>query len=309
MRMTCSQTRRRSAITLIELLTVIAIIAILGAMVAGAIHRVIGSQQLKRTEATVKKTQGGFETQWKAAIDDAKEEIKNGRVSKLPSGAVNPLLAQVGGDRDIANALYIKMRLKIEFPQTFNEARNPGLAAYGLQAKGVYTNELTGALASPAAGSGTPQEESAVLLFLALSQTRRGATLNADEMGGTVKVLRVGGRDFKVIADAWGNPISFQRWAQDAWAAGNIIDELSNPPYAPAGSNNYPSNINKDTTDPYGKLKGSFANKATFVNLLADPMTGHNRGPVLRSWGPDRIFNTNDDIMGYRLMKEGQLGN
>ena len=299
--------RRRSAFTLIELLVVIAIIAILGALVAGAIHRLVGSQQLKRTEATVKKTQTGLEIQWKAVIDDAKDDIKNHKVQNVMAtpGGFN---AQGVTDSDAANALYVKMKLKIEFPQTFQEARAPGLNTFGLLPKAVYTQEVQNFNIEPEP-PGNPQKiaearqkESAVLLFLALSQTRRGTTFNVDEMGGSVKVMDVNVRNlatnvvsprqFKVIVDAWGVPITFQRFADNALAS-----EMTQ--YG-----------GTDPMDPYGKLQRlPLATRNSFQNLLADMFNGQNHSFVIRSWGPDKTFNSNDDILGFRLMKEGQRGN
>lgn len=296
MRMTSLQSRRRAAFTLIELLVVIAIIAILCAMVAGAIFRMVGSQQLKRTEATVKKTQTGFEGQWKAVIDDAQEDIKNHKVRNVMAS----FQARGVNDNDTANALYVKMRLKVEFPQSFAEARNPGLAAYGLQAKTVYTQEI--GTTAPLV-NGTPEQEAAVLLYLALTQTRRGAVINADEFGGAVKTITVGTapntKDFKVIVDAWGNPITFQRFGMDAgW-----VSEMT----ALSGG--------RDPFDPYGKLNAlstaaPLAPKTFYQNLLADQFNNQNHGPIIRSAGPDRSFaTTTDDVIGFRLMKEGQKGN
>src|SRR5688500_2474531 len=96
MRIPSQKSRARSAFTLIELLVVIAIIAILGALVAGAIHRLTGSQQIKRTEATVKKVQTGFEIQWKAVVDDAKDEIKNHKVNMAAFNAAGVIDSATG---------------------------------------------------------------------------------------------------------------------------------------------------------------------------------------------------------------------
>ncbi len=298
MRIPRSNSRRRSAFTLIELLVVIAIIAILCALVAGAIFRLSASQYVKRTEATVKKIQTGFDAQWKAVIDDAHEDTRK-NYSNISATQKANLLAAAGNDGDRAAVIWVKMRLKQEFPQTFAEIynwNNAGNMVSYLPRKEFYFQEIQGATATNA------PEESAVLLFLALTQTRRGVAFNVDDVGpGSVRVITVGNKQFKVFVDGWGTPVTFERWTNDP----ALLNELSNPPYV-ASNATY-----KDLQDPAGRLLSPTpAWPYSSVMPLLHPNTNQNRGPVIRSAGPDRSYaTTNDDILGFRLMTEGQRGN
>jgi prepilin-type N-terminal cleavage/methylation domain-containing protein len=309
MRIPSLHLRRRSAFTLIELLTVIAIIAILCAMSAGVVFRVMSSQYNKRTEATVKKVQGAFDQQLKAVVDDAHEETRKS-YSSITASQKQALLNLASNDRDRAAVIWLKLRIKQEFPQTFFEVLNwsnspaPGIPPMNnfLPVKQAYFLEIQGATAAPL--NNPNPRESAALLYLALTQTRRGVTFSADEIGGAVKVENIGGKDFKIIVDAWGSPITFERWTTDT----ALITELSGSGY-PA-----PVSGHKDPQDPMGKLIVPGQPNPAYLNTIAallHPVSNPtlNRGPVIRSWGPDKLFNTNDDILGFRLMIEGQRGN
>src|SRR5436190_1966990 len=131
----------RRGFSLIELLVVIGIIAVLMGLAAGAYFSVAKSQNVKRTETTIKKVATGLNSQWSSVIDEVKNEIKNGQQPVGASGNFwANLLLIAGNDRDRANALYLKMRLRQEFPQSYTEAVN-GIALNGV-------NQSTGAALS-----------------------------------------------------------------------------------------------------------------------------------------------------------------
>ena len=165
----------RTGFTLIELLVVIAIIGTLAALGAGAYFRVMSSQTLKRSEATIKKIHTGLASQWTAAIDDVNNEVKN---------------AKMTGTGDTAKITYMTDRLTKEFPMTISE----GVAKYPTLAS---------------AGSPPPDIANAICLYLALSKTRRGAIFNADDVGPS-STKEYG--SFKYFVDAWGSPIKLVRW-------------------------------------------------------------------------------------------------
>ena len=286
----------RRGFTLIELLVVISIIALLMALSAGAYFRVSSTQMQSRTETTVKAVAKGLETHWRAVIDDVKNEIKNGKASVFMGAADN--------DRDRANALYTILRLKQEFPTSFDEIRT-GVAILGTKTE--YVQAIQGA-----ASTGNAYDESAACLYLALSQTRRGATFNAGDAGaGSVSSIPFGGTTLPVFIDAYGTAI----WLERATNYSLIYNELSAPPYSP-------STGPLDPLDPFGKLQkwpNSYAKNAarqaceywdfkTGAKVPYD-FAGVNRGPFVRSAGKDKTPMTDDDILSYRLMIEGRKGN
>ena len=75
---------RRAGFTLVELLTVVAIIAVLVSLVASATFQVIGVQQKRTTETTIKKVADALDQQWQAVVDQArKETVLNTNVLSL----------------------------------------------------------------------------------------------------------------------------------------------------------------------------------------------------------------------------------
>ena len=91
-----------------------AIIAVLVALVASATFQVIGVQQERTTETTIRKVADALDQQWQAVLDQAKSE-------PIPPNVTN----LAGGDARRARVIYIKLRLAGEFPVTFSEALNP----------------------------------------------------------------------------------------------------------------------------------------------------------------------------------------
>ncbi len=318
---------RRGGFSLIELLVVMGIIATLVALAAGAYFRVASGQNKKRSETTVQKVATGLNSQWSAVIDDVKNEIKNNYAPLLGNAPgtnnlhqdwVNLLMTFAQGDRDRANALYMKMRLIQEFPQIFQEVGNVILrgaannnAYVYLPPKKYYQQALTGL------GGGSSQVESAILLYINLTQGRRGASFNADDIGAGSKTAWSTGGNPTVFIDAWGNPIGFERWsaatntqinpaqAAQVLTAANLA-ELSAPPYSQSSTGN------QDPQDPLGRLYNwSLATTVAPAptSTAFPPFDGQNRSPVVYSTGQDGVAGTVDDLMSYRLLIEGRGGN
>jgi hypothetical protein len=76
-----------------------------------------------------------------------------------------------------------------------------------------------------------------------------------------------------------------------------VLAEQSAPPYAAAA--------NFDPTDPYGKMTSTAASTLSFM-YMSSPQ---NYTPVIYSWGHDKIMQTADDILSFRLMVAGNKGN
>src|SRR6516225_9898971 len=162
---------RRHGTTVAELLVVLAIIAILAALVTAAALRLAGAEQTQVTTATLEKVASVLDQQVKEVVAQANRETVPANVLTLAGG--NPRRARI---------LWIKMRLKQEFPTSYSEALNPlpagllqpagPLVAADLPAKNVFVQAL------PAAAN-NPATESSACLLLALTQGRGGITWDA----------------------------------------------------------------------------------------------------------------------------------
>lgn len=315
---------RRAGFTLLELIVVIGIIVLLGSLTIGVVFRVREGQIEKNSNESVRKLQIGFDAYWKAVRDKVAAErtipnaIRDG-TKPNPNGSYDPTRAQ---------ALHFKLRLRQEFPQTFIEAdrarflaafpafaTNPDLATY--LPKPVFSTLLSGT------ANDVPDKESAVLLYLILSQGTGGVTFNVENVGG-IQTIPVGGVQHKVFVDGFGSPISFRRWADMVDDPNNlgIVAELSQSPYAATGKG-------LDHQDPERKLApplpqdpnpwvpalrlpalglfiSSTANTRPLFNVNINPMDGLNRGPYVFSAGRDKVYSSQDDLLGFRLQQQGR---
>ena len=298
MRRQSQQADARQAFTLIELILVIAIIGVLAALSAGAIFRVMAAQALRRSETTVSKVQSALDLQWQAVIDNVKDELH-------ANGVPPAVLGLAGGNTDRARILYLKLRIKQEFPMNFTEVVT-GIPVFGQPYQPPQKSAFLTAISGASAGS--PQDESAALLFLSLSQSRRGQNFTPDDVGANAIQSRYFGNvSLRVFVDSSGSSITLERYTNDA----TLLSELNAPPYVNTRSVYY------DPDDPMGLLTSNWSQKPTaqnyfgytFNNLSSAAPKNLNRGPIIRSPGPDKVYDTADDILGFRLTKAGQRGN
>lgn len=207
--------RGRPGYSLVEILVVLAIIAVLVSVSAGGYWLVIRSQRGKNTEATIQKLQQALQGQMQAFIT----QVRNGDIP-------DHYMAQAGGDRAKAASLWLSQGgrpipdptnnsntiaepplLRQEFPETFFNAW-----WYNARARRALTTAGFGAVPPS-----NPSESSACL-YLALSVGRGGQTFSPDtalEAGvvGSSKPDNV--REVKDFRDAWGDPLQFQ-WVANA---------------------------------------------------------------------------------------------
>jgi prepilin-type N-terminal cleavage/methylation domain-containing protein len=293
---------RRPAFTLIELIVVLGIIALLATISVAGVMRVQKAQREINSDRTLRAVQIGLDQQHKAAVNRAGSENPHDLIIQLTSNGIPPANTP---DLTRAKALHMMLRLRQEFPQNYAEARfvfqgqfAPLNAMYG--PKPVY-------LAAIGAGNGTPTDEAAALLIVALSQSRDGVAFNVRE-SGPVQTIDVGGKQMPVLVDAWGTPICLRRWATDAEPA--AVAELNQSPFVTQAMIN---SGNRNYADQDGKLRQLWAGKpiamSWFITPLpqvADPFDGNNRGPFLLSAGQDKTYVTPDDLFSFRLQQAGK---
>jgi prepilin-type N-terminal cleavage/methylation domain-containing protein len=200
---------RASGFTLIEMLVVLAIAGILVSLTAAAAFQVMVYQRVSNTETLIRSLDKALQQQWKAVILRANTE-------NIPAS----VMTLAGGDQRRARVIWIKLRLKQEFPMNFHEALQPNQAAGGVAIipgadlpalpayKAAYHNAYQAALAnaglstaladrvadppqnpesgnvpSPPATQGAPLVgESCALLLMALQQGREGALFSTDSL-------------------------------------------------------------------------------------------------------------------------------
>jgi prepilin-type N-terminal cleavage/methylation domain-containing protein len=300
----------RAGFSLIELLVVLAILATLVLLSAGAAMRVLAGRAARNTETALTKIDSAFRRAWEAVLTQARKED----MRRFGDGPYNQILAAAGNSVPRARVLYVKLRLKQEFPMTFAEVLTPsgplpareGYASY-LQNRGVT------APANPAG-----DHESAVGLLLALQQGRSGAAPSGDDLGNSVKPVN----GLPALVDDWGRPLAFYRWP-----TGNTeVDGL-----APASASTA-----RDPQDPDGLLldpgwwrsagRGKFEHWCHSVTRDGQPYA-YYLIPVIASAGPngrlgirrpaalgpdpmaaDGTADADDNLYNFRLQSAGARG-
>jgi prepilin-type N-terminal cleavage/methylation domain-containing protein len=198
---------RQRGFTLIELLVVIAIITVLMALSLGAVMFFTrGVGQTKATQATLRNAKTRMDTQWKAVLDHAQKESIEG---KIGATGLQQIMTKVGAtdpsDQRV-RAMYVQLRLRQVFPQTFAEATTAPAGVAAMTPDPRYVTYLNGHGTSAA-------NEAAICLFMALT-TGEGNTGQSIDDFATAAVLDLdsgNGKTFKGLVDGWGQPLIFVR--------------------------------------------------------------------------------------------------
>ena len=275
--------RNRRGFSLIELLTVVSILGLLTAIFVGVLVSVRGDSATRTTNETLNKIQAAIEQQVRIAGDVAKKERRD------RAAAFTQLVPFCNNDEDRAEALLVVVKVRLQFPTSFAEATSP----VTLSSSPLISYPAPAAFRS-VTGTFSAQEQAAILLYLSLGE-RSTATdgVNTDQISQS----DLAGTSYKVFRDAWGSPITYVRFAQNA--------ELNQPTYAPAGGA-------RDPFDPRGKLAAAWTNRAAAENALNLRFDGLNKVVTAHSAGKDKVLDTannalaSDDVWGYRVRKQGQ---
>jgi len=237
----------RTGFTAVELLIVLAIVSMLAALAASAVFRVRATSERTATETTLKKLASALDVHWKAVVDAARKEydalptnIKANLLALADNVSAAPNLPKPHPRRDDrARLLYIKFRLKQEFPTSFSIALNPAVfgATQFLPLSAVPNTGNPGTWTGKPAyvkaiynKNLDPELQSSALLVLALQQPRSGVpTVGIDQLVGSNFMRNVDGFDY--VVDSWGNPLQFFAFPAYPEGQGPSTTDLDVGPY------------------------------------------------------------------------------
>jgi prepilin-type N-terminal cleavage/methylation domain-containing protein len=210
--------RRRAGFTLIELLVVIFIIAVLAALTAGTIFKFWSVQPVSNTKAELKLLQTALHKKWMEVTDLANSSRDDANYKPHR----DKLLDLARGNPDVARVIWVKIRQKQAFPQTFFEALNPiilgtRVGTIKVDPLPAYVNYLNKYGITTGDNANPKPYESAVCLLMALRRNvSGGGEISEDTFGvgtfiSSINVL-AGRPQVPYLVDAWKNPILFCRW-------------------------------------------------------------------------------------------------
>jgi Tfp pilus assembly protein PilE len=204
---------RRRSFTLVELITVLAIITLIVGLSIGAVMATINLRHWKDTAFTMTELNSAINKHWTAVSQQAATENWNtpDMTTPLPGNTLGPLATirqWAANDDRRARVMYVKFRQKQEFPTSFSEALNP----YPLPPKKAYVAYLN-QLGITGSTSATAPYESAACLYMAMTLSTSGTEFKADQFGNAVHEFPTpNGQQIKAFTDDWNHALMFSRW-------------------------------------------------------------------------------------------------
>jgi prepilin-type N-terminal cleavage/methylation domain-containing protein len=192
----------RRGFSLVELLVVIAVMAVLIALIVPATMGILRNGRIAATQATIKQVSSALNSR-----------IEAWRRSKNTNDAhLSSMTLQVGtcSDATLTKILQRKESFRRYFPQTWAEVQS----AWGLEYMGnSLASSVPGPSQPPANVTTAERVESAEVLYWLLTDGIVPGNSQVEAMTFTSANSRdTDGNGFLEIVDAWGNPIRFWRW-------------------------------------------------------------------------------------------------
>ncbi len=230
------QKASRPAFTLVELLAVMAIIAILVALSGAAFFYFTYSTPAKTTQSKIMAIDEIFRARWNKVIADAKKE------TPLPKSVYD--LAGGSDQSARAKVIWIKCRLAEAFPMTYAEVQTPWVYTTGLIPANMRKpcNTAYRKTLGTLNAANNPATESAACLLMALTVDFGGMPSLPDLARYTKDT---DGDGIAELVDDWGLPLYFYRFPTDN------SDLQSAAPQAGAAK------TNRDPLDQQGTLNNT----------------------------------------------------
>jgi prepilin-type N-terminal cleavage/methylation domain-containing protein len=287
-------TDSRPGYTFVELLVVIAIVALLVGLTAAVAFGVMTYQRNSNTETELRTLDGALDQQWQTVIKQASKETINPLT-------LNRLLAMAAGNNaeKRARLIWVKLRLKQEFPMNFSEVANGPLStpagsgflmSTDLSTKGTYASYFSSFTNPGISSSSNPSPygwptESSVTLLMALKVGRSGNTFTEDLLPASAVTPtnqnQAAGAPLLQGLPILIDPATGQPWPSQPPIPGpkQIVDAWGNPLVfyrwpAPYVGDTTTDDLNVDSSSPAGSAPSAslpFRDPLDPEGLLSDP--------------------------------------